>query len=567
MKLGFIILAHQNLHRTSQLVRFLAKSGFPVSVHIDRNASHAEVSDLEASLYNIENVVLAKREKCGWGRFSIVQATLNAAEILLENYPDVTNVFLASGSCLPARPVKQLTAFLNRHKGVDFIESVPVGGEKWVKDGLDRERFTLYFPLSWQKYRFAFDCLVDLQRLFKINRTIPKQISPHMGSQWWCLTVKTLRNIIEDPNRQKNDRFFSKTWIPDESYFQSLVRIHSDHVRSESLTFATFDSSGKPFLFYDDHLEELPKTGAFFVRKVWPGAQKLYHNLLTTKRKNFPLSKASEIEFNKLFHEANEIRSKGGEGRFLQGRFPKNSAERSGMSHTDYGVFTGFNGLFDDFPDWVKKTKNLNVFENIFARNRITFHKKIALTKGNLPASLRLRNANPKIFLSNFLWSQRSNKSVAIMFDATDVQKIMPDIAHDKRAAIVIVKEAWLIPIANSDAKFKGKLMRAQVLQARENRFIKALKKNKDAQYTVFSLEEALSAPGLVLQAALQVLEPEKGRKPTGIPQLNNTLKLDALVRKLEKNSVSLAYKPSKKKKRRPLKVSKKAVSRPYVVK
>lgn len=548
------------------MVRFLAKSGCPVSVHIDRNAVHAEVSDLEASLYNIENVVLAKRERCGWGRFSIVQATLNAAEVLLENHPDVTNVFLASGSCLPARPIKQLMAFLGRHKGVDFIESVPVGGEKWVKDGLDQERFTLYFPLSWRKHRFAFDRLVDLQRLFKINRTIPKQVSPHMGSQWWCLTAKTLRSIVEDPQRQKNDRFFSKTWIPDESYFQSLARNHSEHVRSESLTFATFDEQGRPFLFYDDHLEELPKTGAFFVRKVWPGAQKLYHNLLTTKRKNFPLSKSNENEFDKIFQDANEIRSKGGEGRFLQGRFPHEASERSGMSHVDYGVLSGFNGLFNNFPDWVQKTKGLNVFGNIFARKRIIFHKKTILTKGNLLASVKQRNTNPKIFLSNFLWSQRSKKRVAIMFDATDVQKIMPDIASDKRAAIVIVKEAWLIPIANSDTKFKGKLMRAQVLQARENRFIKALKKNKNAQYTVFSLEEALSAPGLVLQATLQVLEPEKGRKPTGIPQLNNTSKLDALVRKLEKNGVPLAYRPSKKK-RRPPKASKKAVSRPYVVK
>ncbi len=130
----------------------------------------------------------------------------------------------------------------------------------------------------------------------------------------------------------------------------------------------------------------------------------------------------------------------------------------------------------------------------------------------------------------------------------------------------MIVKEAWLLSIANSQAKFKGKLMNAQVLQARERKFINALKKNKHLNYKVFSLEEALSAPGLVLQAALQVLEPKQGRKPTAIPQLNNTFKLDALVRKLEKNGVSLAYRPSKKKISAPKKTEK-AVSRPYVVK
>lgn len=566
MKLGFIILAHQELHRTGQLVRFLAKNDCPVSLHIDQNSNPAEVRDLKKFLSNIENIVFAKQEKCGWGQFSIVQATLNASETLLEKFPDVTNVFLASGSCLPVRPIKQLKAFLGRHEGTDFIESVSLGDEKWVKQGLDQERFTLYFPLSWKKHRVAFDILVEMQRFLKIKRTVPKRISPHMGSQWWCLTAKTLRKIVEDPKRSRNDRFFARSWIPDESYFQSLARIHSEHIKSESLTFATFDSQGKPFLFYDDHLDELPKTGAFFVRKVWPGAHKLYHNLLTVKRKNFPLSKANEDAFNKIFTEANKNRDAGGEGRFLQGRFPRVSAKRSGVFHEDFGVFMGFNSLFPNFPVWIRKTKKLNVFGNIFARKRFRFSKKKIIAKGNLLANAKLRNTNPKGFLSNFLWSQRSEKRIAILFDVTDTQNIMPDIARDEHARIVIVKEAWLLSIANNPAKFKGKLMNVQILQARESKFIKALQKNKKSHYKVFSLEEALNAPGLVLQAALQVLDPQQARKPTAIPQLNDTSKLDALVRKLEKNGVSLAYKPSKKKTRAP-KPPQKAINRPYVVK
>ena len=565
MKLGFIILAHQDLHRTTQLVRFLAKNDCPVSLHIDQNASPDDVAELEASLNHVKNVVFARREKCGWGQFSIVKATLNAAEVLIKNHPDVTNVFLASGSCLPARPIKQLKAFLERHEGIDFIESISPEDEKWVKGGLDQERFTMYFPLSWRKHRFAFDRMVDVQRLLRINRTIPKHISPHMGSQWWCLTMETLRKIVEDPQRQQNDKFFSKTWIPDESYFQSLARLHSEHIKPQSLTFANFDSQGKPFLFYDDHLDCLPKTSAFFVRKVWPGANKLYRELLTVNRKNFPLSKADEEQFDKMFSDANEIRSTGGEGRFLQGRYPHDSAKRSGAASADFGVFTGFAPLFHDFPEWAHKTKGLNVFGNLFARRSITFRNKIVLVKGNLAANIRLRNSNPKGFLSNFLWSQKSDKPIALLFDAADTQKIMSNIACDERAHFIVVKEAWLLAIANSQSKFKGKLMRAQVFQARERKLLKALGKDKNASCRIFSLDEALNSPGLVLQAALQVLDPEAGIKPTAIPQLNDTAKLDALVRKLEKNNVSLSYKPGKKK-RKALKEDKKAVNRPYVV-
>ncbi len=566
MKLGFIILAHQDLHRTGQLVRFLARNNCPVCLHIDQNALPEEVKELESSLNHIENVVFTKREKCGWGQFSIVQATLNAAEVLLKNHPDVTNVFLASGSCLPARPIKQLMAFLERHKGTDFIESFPVGDEKWVKGGLDQERFTLYFPLSWRKHRFAFDRLVDVQRLLKIKRTVPKHIAPHMGSQWWCLTKETLLKIVADPRRQQNDRFFSKTWISDESYFQSLAREHSNHIKSQSLTFATFDSQGKPFLFYDDHLTEFPKTEAFFIRKAWPGAHKLYRDLLTVNRKNFPLSKSNEKGFNKIFTDANEIRKTGGEGRFLQGRFPHNSVKRSGVSNVDFGVFIGLGFLFQGFPEWAHTKKGLNVFGNLFNRRHLRFRKKAVLVAGNLSANIKLRNTHPKGFLSNFLWNQKSDKRTAFLFDMTDAQKIMPSIVKDGRAHFVIVKEAWLLSIANNPSKFKGKLMRAQVLQARENKFLNALENDKYANYTIFSLKEALNAPGLVLQASIQILEPEARAKPTALPRLSDTAKLDTLVRKLEKNNVSLAYKPSKKKRKTP-KGTERAVGKPYVVK
>lgn len=565
MKLGFIILAHQDLHRAGQLAKFLANNDCPVCMHIDQNASPKDLDKLKSAVNHVENIVFSEREKCGWGQFSIVQATLNAAEVLLESHPDLTNVFLASGSCLPARPLKQLMAFLERHPKTDFIESVSVADDKWVKDGLNQERFSLYFPLSWRTHRFAFDRLVDVQRLLRINRKIPKHISPHMGSQWWCLTADTLRKIVNDPLRQQNDRFYSKTWIPDESYFQTLARNHSEHIKPISLTFATFDAQGKPFLLYDDHLDELPKTSAFFIRKIWPGANKLYRGLLTTNRENLPLSKADEEAFNKIFTDANDTRGIGGQGRFLQGRFPHNTAQKSGASQTDFGIFVGFGPLFKSFPEWARLTKQLHVFDNIFARKKNTFYKNITLVKGNLQANPKICCANPKGYLSNFLWSQRSHKRTAILFDMTDIQKILPDISTDEHAHFVIVKEAWLLSILARKSKFKGKLMRAKVLQAREQKLLKALEENKHASCSVFSLEEALNAPGLVLQAALQVLEPDADAGPTVLPKLKEISKLDALVRKLNNNGISLSYVPDKKKKKAS-KDAENVVSRPYVV-
>ena len=196
MKLGFIILAHQNFHRVEMLVRHLSEQGCPVCVHIDGSVKGDAYTDFAQSVDVLDNVHLAKRTVCEWGRFSIVQATLDASELLLEKHPDVSNVQLISGSCLPVRPVRQLRIFLERNKKTDYIESVSVKNNYWVKGGLNEERFTLYFPFSWRKQRRLFDGFVNLQRRLKIERNLPNGIVPHIGSQWWCLTARLSLQIV-----------------------------------------------------------------------------------------------------------------------------------------------------------------------------------------------------------------------------------------------------------------------------------------------------------------------------------------------------------------------------------
>src|SRR5690606_10306811 len=123
---------------------------------------------------------------------------------------------------------------------------------------------------------WLFDHYVSLQRRVKFRRRIPQGLVPHLGSQWWCLTRNTLHAILNDPRRSEFDRYFSRVWIPDESYFQTLARRHSMNIESRSLTLARFDDQGKPCIFYDDHLELLQQSRCFVARKIWRGAKQLY---------------------------------------------------------------------------------------------------------------------------------------------------------------------------------------------------------------------------------------------------------------------------------------------------
>jgi len=242
------MLVHTAFDRAEQVARHWAAAGCPLVIHVDRNVPGATCSAFVEALSDLPDVRFSKRYRCEWGTWGLVAATQGAAQVMLDDFPAVRHIYLASGSCLPLRPVQELIDYLAERPKTDFIESATTADVPWTIGGLDHERFTLRFPFSWRKSRYLFDRYVALQRRIGFKRKIPNGIVPHMGSQWWCLTRQTLSAILTDPDRDTYDRYFRKVWIPDESYFQTLARLYSRQIESRSLPLSKFDYQGKPHI-------------------------------------------------------------------------------------------------------------------------------------------------------------------------------------------------------------------------------------------------------------------------------------------------------------------------------
>ncbi|MCU0902035.1 MAG: beta-1,6-N-acetylglucosaminyltransferase, partial [Cypionkella sp.] len=206
MTVGFVMLCHTALDRAAQVARHWAERGCPVVIHVDRRVDPQPYAKLVADLADLSNVRFSGRHACEWGTWGIVAASQEAATLILRDFPAVRHVYLASGSCLPLRPVEELRAYLDERPKTDFIESVTTEDVGWTIGGLDYERFTLRFPFSWRKQRWWFDTYVKLQRMVRFRRKIPAELVPHLGSQWWCLTRQTLTAILEHPERRTIDR-------------------------------------------------------------------------------------------------------------------------------------------------------------------------------------------------------------------------------------------------------------------------------------------------------------------------------------------------------------------------
>jgi hypothetical protein len=517
--MGVVMLCHAALDRAAQLARHWSLHGCPVVIHVDARTPQAQFDGLRAALKDLPDIRFTPRLPCEWGTFGIVQATLDAATRMLADFPQVSHILLASGSCLPIKPVPTLQAHLAAHPDTDFIESVTTADVGWTIGGLNEERFTLRFPFSWKRQRRFFDGYVSLQRFLRFRRRLPKGLVPHLGSQWWCLTRATLQAILHHPDRARIDRYFKRVWIPDESYFQSLVRQVSSRIESRSLTLSKFDYQGRPYIFYDDHLHLLRQADSFIARKAWHQADLLYRTFLTPDGDRALAAVPSPGKINRLFAKAVERRVKGRPGLYMQSRFPIR-ARGGTQSAAPYGVFSGFSDLFPDFQPWLSRALEARVHGHLFAFDRVQFSGGESVFKGGLSDSPTLRDYNPRSFLANLIWNTRG-ETQCFQFGPEDEQDIAATIAADPNASIFVITGAFAIPLWQSGQTAAEVRSRAATLQKVESDFLHLLKgPETKASIRIWSLAEFIENPAEPLEQLVDLLHPRAAHRVTDLPQL-----------------------------------------------
>lgn len=513
------MLVHTALDRAEQIARHWTSAGCPVVFHVDRKVQNDTFKQFKSRFEGDELVRFCARHRCEWGTWGIVAASQAASELMLSEYQQVRHVYLASGSCLPLRPVQELIDYLAERPRTDFIESATTADVPWTVGGLDHERFTLFFPFSWKKQRYLFDRFVDFQRRIRFRRQIPEGLVPHMGSQWWCLTRQTLSAILQDPERPAYDRYFQKVWIPDESYFQSLARLYSTRIESRSLTLSKFDFQGKPHIFYDDHLQMLRRSGCFVARKIWPRANRLYDVFLSESTGVMLNAEPNPGKIDRIFAKAVERRTRGRPGLYMQSRFPNHDRE-NGITSARYSVFEGFSELFEDFESWLTRATGTRVHGHLFASDGAHFAGDQQQINGALSNSAALRDYEPKAFLTSLIWNTRGERQ-CFQFGPRDNQDIEWLMARDPNAQISVVTGAWSVPLFRSNRNFQDIRAEAANLQRIETEHLSVLRSPyAKARIRIWTMAEFIEAPMEPLQAIIDEISVVNTRRLSEVPKM-----------------------------------------------
>ena len=202
-KIAFILLCHKDPKSIIDQANRLTAVGDYISIHFDKRAKREDFEAIQAALKDNPNVAFAvKRIKCGWGEWSLVQATLYAVEAAVEAFPKATHFYMLSGDCQAIKTAEYAHAYLDRNDK-DYVESFDYFESDWIKTGMKEERliYRHFFNERTQKKRFYWS--YHLQQRMGWTREVPADIQVMIGSQWWCLRRRTIEQSWTSRRRAK----------------------------------------------------------------------------------------------------------------------------------------------------------------------------------------------------------------------------------------------------------------------------------------------------------------------------------------------------------------------------
>ncbi|MFN6977580.1 MAG: beta-1,6-N-acetylglucosaminyltransferase, partial [Gemmobacter sp.] len=255
-KIAFILLCHKDADGIIAQANRLTAAGDCIAIHFDARSPRGEYDRIRDALLGNPAVAFARRRvRCGWGEWSLVQATLNAVEAALDAFPTATHFYMLSGDCMPIKSAEYAHRFLDG-ADADYIESVDFFGSDWIKTGIKEERLIYRHWFNERTHKRLFYAALAVQQRLRLRRAVPADLQIMIGSQWWCLRRRTIEAVVAFcAQRPDVKRFFRTTWIPDETFFQTLVNhlVPEREIRPRTPTFLMFTDYGFPVTFYDDH--------------------------------------------------------------------------------------------------------------------------------------------------------------------------------------------------------------------------------------------------------------------------------------------------------------------------
>lgn len=284
MNIAYLILAHNNPQHLTRLINSLSTHHCAFFVHIDKKANLADFlsNDRDNVFFIQDNVPVY------WGDYSMVEAILILLQSALKDSRNFDYFVLLSGSDYPIQPAAYIETFFESKAGTEFMNTVPIPGEKVGK------------PISRLiNYRVRQSGSKVSRRFYKLLRSIGitrkrnyklylRDLKPFGGSTWWAITRGAAQYILDfTVSHPQVVNFFKNTYNPDEMFFQTILS-NSPYMTSmqRNLMFTDWSAGGAhPAWISDKHLTFFQSTLSTILEDAYGKGELLFARKFSAESK------------------------------------------------------------------------------------------------------------------------------------------------------------------------------------------------------------------------------------------------------------------------------------------
>lgn len=228
MSVAYLVLAHRAPGQVARLIDRLCDEEDHVFLHVDRRVDVAPFAAALAAVPARDRIRFARRRfRSRWAAFALLDATLALLEQAVEESL-FTHICLLSGDSYPLVPAAVRTQFLARagersfvssSDGTDIIRPDRSANERWFWSG-DLRRVTFrHYQLGDHQVHLPNRFLPQVPRLAP-----PEGMRLLQGSQWWTLSRRAARHVVETfIRRPELRRYFRRVQAPDEWAIQMVL--------------------------------------------------------------------------------------------------------------------------------------------------------------------------------------------------------------------------------------------------------------------------------------------------------------------------------------------------------
>jgi hypothetical protein len=206
--IAYFLLVHRFPEQFKRMFHAIYAPGNSYLIHVDKNSGNALAKDIAAFLKPYQGVEILPGRPALWGGYSLVQAELRGMKRLLEMNPGWKYFINLSGQDFPLKSQAYIQEYLSAHDDTQFMRCA------------DQQ---IIRPDTMNRVSHIF--VEAFARIFRtrIARNFPAGARPFIGTQWKIVSRRFCEFVCHDPLADRFKRFYRRSFIADESFFQTVM--------------------------------------------------------------------------------------------------------------------------------------------------------------------------------------------------------------------------------------------------------------------------------------------------------------------------------------------------------